>query len=116
MPYLGPVPRMTIITTVEFTLWLYVGSNVLVGLLHYVFVRLKKIQQKKKIIKARAELEAKLRQAAMEADDSGTKVAGMCTIAGLYTCLMLNSLAIVISQVPRLYLMQKKMKIYYLND
>lgn len=88
------------------------------------FVRLKKIQQKKKKIKAKAEIENKLRLAKMEAEEGGRKGAGMkfshnCLVLhgpGLYKCLTLRLLFIVISQVPRLYLMRKKMKIYCLND
>lgn len=88
------------------------------------FVRLKKIQQKKKKIKAKAEIENKLRLAKLEAEEGGRKGAGMilshnCLVLHgprLYKCLTLRLLSIVISQVPRLYLMRKKMKIYCLND
>lgn len=92
--------------------------------MHGVFVRLKKIQQKKKKLKAKAELETKLRLAKLEAEQGGRKGAGMalshnCLVLhgpGLYKCLTFWLLSIVLSQVPRLYLMRKKMKIYCLND
>lgn len=45
--------------------------------MYYVFVRLKKIQQKKKKIKDKAELEKKLRLAEMEAEEGGRKGTGM---------------------------------------
>ena len=74
------------------------------------FSRLKKIQEKKKKAKARAELEAEERRAAREAEEGRGREGKywVCGFRGLY--------ALIFLQLPRPYLMLKKMMIYCLND